>query len=210
MSIYNEDKSKQNCSKIAVAYLPLPIQFTLCCRNIHLDLVIHKKANIYGIRTCLCALVAIATICSFVEFDRRFLLTEFLQSDWKERVRMRPVVTLPAHGVVCVCYHIFFIFMLRSRSLLFIALFPQLFHAIRFPSVFLSFFISDCMFFTVASQHLPVFCRFHLILHTFLFSPLPPVFPLYDDLLHIRATSKFIFNKKNCKTKKYVDASVIS
>lgn len=63
MSIYNEDKSKQNCSKITVAYLSL---FTLpFLVEILISILWYRKnANIYGIRTCLCALVAIAIICS--------------------------------------------------------------------------------------------------------------------------------------------------
>lgn len=101
----------------------------------------------------------------------------FTKSDWKERVRMCPAVTLPAHGVVCVCVCVthastFFRFSCFVLVLYYLLLFfhscsmPFVFPPFSFP--FHSFFISDCMFFTVASQHLPVFCRFHLILHTFL------------------------------------------
>lgn len=104
----------------------------------------------------------------FVEYDR-FLLGKFLQSDWKECFRMRPAVTLHAHGGVS--HAITKISFFRSRSLYYLLLF---FHSCSMPFVFSDFFrflpflfwISDCMFFTVASQHLPVFCRFHLIFRT--------------------------------------------
>lgn len=160
---------------------------------------------------CVCVFVAIATIRTIN--IHRIWPKIFACSIFTIRLK-RACSDAPSRNSLCtwccavlyVTHAITFCFfcMLYSRFLLFIALFPQLFHAIRYFLFFFLFHLRLHALYSCISPY-PYFVVFILFsAYFFLY------FPLYDDLLHIRATSKFIFNKKNWKTKKYVDVSVIS
>lgn len=150
----------------------------------------------------------------FVEFDQRFLLGKFLQSDWKERVWMRPAVTLPAHGVVCASV----LLMLSNffgfyASFSFSIIYCSFSTVVPCHSFFLHFSFPFSYQIACSLQlHLniyPYFVVFILFsLHLSLY--LPPAFrcTMIYCTSERRANSYLI--KKNCRTKKYVDASVIS
>lgn len=113
---------------------------------------------------------------------------------------MRPAVTPRAHGVVLFMLHILF-----YTPFSFSIIYCSFSTVVPCHSFFFSFFFLlpssriACSYSCIYTM--PVFCRFHLILYL---PFLPSSFPFYDDLLHIRATSKFIFNTKKSKRKNII------
>lgn len=125
---------------------------------------IQRNIRFWSVCVCIHCYRNYHTINEFDEFDRRFLACSISQSDRKERVRMRPAVTLRCTW--CCVIHARSHFVLCSVLVFYYLL--LFFHSCSMPFVFLSFFLTHHPHLGLHVRsyklhlNMPVFCRFHL------------------------------------------------